>query len=211
MSDGYHETRFTDEHRRDVLWHTLWDAYFSKHIEEDDCVLDLGAGYGQFINNVVARRRIAIDAWDGIKDHAEEGVEALVGDVADFSQIGDGDVDYAFASNIFEHITQEKLAEVLAALRKALSDKGVLTLLQPNYAYAFREYFDDYTHISVWSHISMPDFLDAHGFDVIEMHPRFLPLTIKSRLPVSPFLIKAYLKSPIRPMGKQMLIVARPR
>jgi len=27
------------------------------------CVLDLGCGYGDFINNVVARRRIAVDSW----------------------------------------------------------------------------------------------------------------------------------------------------
>ena len=211
MNSGYHETRFSEESRRDVLWHTLWSAFFSKRIGDADCVLDLGAGYGQFINNVTARRRIAIDAWEGLKDHTAEGVESIVGDVADLSKINDGEVDYAFASNIFEHITQEKLAEVLTALRRVLSSKGVLTILQPNYAYAFREYFDDYTHISVWSHISLPDFLDAHGFDVIETQPRFLPLTIKSRLPVSPLLIKAYLMSPIRPMGKQMLIVARPR
>jgi hypothetical protein len=45
---------------------------------------------------------------------------------------------------------------------------------------------------------------------VLEVQPRFLPLTVKSRLPTWPLLIAAYLKSPFRPMGKQMLVVARP-
>lgn len=210
MSEGYHETRFAEEERRNVLWRTLWDAYFSKRIKPEDCVLDIGAGYGQFINNVSARRRIAIDAWAGMPAHLDPGVEAFIGDAAELSAIDDGSVDYAFASNIFEHLSQEKVAAVLAKLKRKLSPKGVLTILQPNYAYAYREYFDDYTHCSVWSHVSLADFLQANGFDVLESRPRFLPLTIKSRLPVSPLLIKLYLLSPVRPLGKQMLFVAKP-
>ena len=58
-------------------------------------------------------------------------------------------------------------------------------MLQPNYRYAYREYFDDYTHVAVYSHISLADFLVANGWEVIEVQPRFLPLTVKSRLPVS--------------------------
>ena len=57
----------------------------------------------------------------------------------------------------------------------------------------------------------LPDFLVANGFEIVELRPRFLPLTIKSRLPVWPFLIRAYLALPIKPLGKQMLVVARVR
>jgi len=57
----------------------------------------------------------------------------------------------------------------------------------------------------------LADLLAAHGWEVTEVQPRFLPLTVKSRLPVWPLLIAAYLRSPIKPMGKQMLVVARPR
>jgi len=83
--------------------------------------------------------------------------------------------------------------------------------LQPNYRYCAAEYFDDYTHVTIWSHVSLADFLEANGFEVIEVRPRFLPLTVKSRLPVWPLLIGAYLASPVKPLGKQMLLVARPR
>ena len=50
----------------------------------------------------------------------------------------------------------------------------------------------------------------ANGYEVLSVVPRFLPLTVKSRLPVSPWLIRAYLASPIKLFGKQMLITARP-
>ncbi len=211
MSDAYHETRLAEDKRRDVLWQTLWQAWFKSRVPEDACVLDIGAGYGQFINNVVAKRRIALDLWPGMEEHLDAGVEALVGDLDRIAELEAGSVDYAFASNIFEHVTQEKFASVLANLKTRLSSRGVLTILQPNYSYAYREYFDDYTHVSVWSHTGLKDFLEAHDYEVTYFHPRFLPLTIKSRLPVFPFLIKAYLASPIRPMGKQMLFVAKPK
>lgn len=211
MSGAYHETRLADDQRRDVLWQTLWDAYFKQRISSEACVLDIGAGYGQFINNVEAGRRIALDLWAGMVNHLDDGVEPLVGDLSEIKNLANGSVDFAFASNIFEHVTQEKFSEVLGLMREKLSARGTLTILQPNYAYAYREYFDDYTHISVWSHVSLADFLEANGFEVVEQHPKFLPLTIKSRLPVSPFLIRAYLQSPIKPMGKQMLFVAKPK
>jgi hypothetical protein len=57
----------------------------------------------------------------------------------------------------------------------------------------------------------MTDFLEAHGYDVFDCRPRFLPLTIKSRLPVSETLIRLYLASPVKPLGKQMLLRARLR
>lgn len=211
MTEGYHETRFAPDPRRDVLWRTLWSAYFSRRIGPDDCVLDLGSGYGSFINQVAARRRIALDSWSGFTQHLVPGVEPIVGDAAELGTIEDGAVDFAFASNLFEHMPQDGFARVLEALRAKLSHRGGLTILQPNYRYAYREYFDDYTHVAIWSHVSLPDFLEAQGWEVLEVRPRFLPLTIKSRLPVHPLLIRAWLASPIKPTGKQMLVHARPR
>lgn len=212
MTDmAYHDTRLTHDPRRDVVWQALWRYHFSCIVPPDGCVLDIGCGYGSFINQVVARRRIAIDEWPDFPRYLAAGIEPLVGDVSELRQIDDGGVDFAFASNIFEHLTQPVFAQVLATLRSKLSPRGTLTILQPNYRYAYREYFDDYTHVAIYSHVSMADFLAANGYEVLDVRPRFLPLTVKSRLPVSPWLIRAWLLSPIKPIGKQMLITARPR
>jgi SAM-dependent methyltransferase len=211
MTGDYHASRLTHDARRTELWNALWRYHFNRMIGPRDCVIDLGCGYGEFINAVRAGRRIALDAWPGFTAYLDEGVEGVVGPVTELDFLDNASVDFAFASNLFEHITQAELITVLAALRTRLSPRGTLTILQPNWQYAFREYFDDYTHITVYSHISLADLLTAQDWEVLDVRPRFLPLTIKSRLPVWPFLIHAYLLSPIKPMGKQMLITARPR
>ncbi len=207
---GYHHTRFAHDARRETLWRCLIDFHFSKYIRPQDCVLELGCGYGHFINNVRARRRIALDHWPNCADYLNPEVEARIGGVDDLDFLPDASVDFVFASNVFEHIAQEQFIAVLSQLKGKLSPEGRVAILQPNYRYAYREYFDDYTHVSVYSHTGMCDLLVACGYEVTHCAPRFLPLTIKSRLKVSPFLIWLYLHSPVKPMGKQMLIVARP-
>jgi SAM-dependent methyltransferase len=209
IASDYCRTRFAPDARREVLWQTLVKHYFSKFINPADTVLEMGAGYCNFINNVTAARKLALDIWDEFPNYAAPDVETHVGPVQDLGWVADRSVDFAFASNLFEHVPQSVFSSVLSQLKRKLKPGGTLTLLQPNYRFAFREYFDDYTHITVYSDIALRDFLQANGFEVIECHPRFMPLTIKSRFKVSPLLIRAYLLSPFKPMGKQMLIRAR--
>jgi len=189
----------------------LYRYHFAKLISSTDCVLELGAGYGHFINQVAARRRIALDSWHGFVEYTHAGIETTIGNVVDLSFLEPASVNFVFASNLFEHIGQDDFAAVLSQLKTALTSTGTLNILQPNYYYAYREYFDDYTHVTVYSHTSLSDFLEAHGYQVIDCKPRFLPLTVKSRVPVSPLLIRLYLASPWKPLAKQMFIRARPK
>jgi SAM-dependent methyltransferase len=210
MSRGYHQSRFAPDAKREVVWRALWRYYFKRLVPGDGCVLDLGCGYGDFINQAVAKRRIALDNWPDFMLHLAPGVEPILANATDLTALPDAGIDFVLASNLFEHLPQSDFIRVLDALRPKLSARGTLSILQPNYRYAYREYFDDYTHISVYSHVSICDLLTAHGYEVIELIPRFLPLTVKSRLPVSGVLIGAYLASPIKPLGKQMMVRARP-
>lgn len=207
---SYHQTRLPYDRKREVLWKALWEQYFWRVVGTEDTVLELGAGYAHFINNVCSARRIAVDLWPGLKDYAAPGVEVQIGSVTDLSFLEDRSVDFAFASNLFEHLTQEAFASTLAQLATKLKPSGSLSILQPNFRYAYRDYFDDYTHVTVYSDASLCDFLAAHGFSVVDSKPAFLPLTMKSRWPVHPWLIRLYLASPIKPLAKQMLVRAVP-
>jgi ubiquinone/menaquinone biosynthesis C-methylase UbiE len=208
--NSYHETRFAFDERREVLWRALCDYYFNRLIQPDDHVLELGAGYGHFINNIRCARKSAIDQWPGLLRYAKPPVNAAVGSVTELDFVPDSSVDFVFASNLFEHLTQADFSATLEQVKRKLKPNGTLNILQPNYRLAYREYFDDYTHVSVYSDTSLCDFVQANGFKVIESIPGFLPFSIKSSTaPVRPWLIHLYLSLPWKPLAKQMLIRAK--
>lgn len=206
--DGYRRTRFRPDDNRETLWATLCDSYFQRLIGPEFHVLELGAGYANFINNIRCRTRTAVDIWPGLPEHVQSEVTARVGPVTDLGFLPDASVDFVFASNLFEHLTQAQFAGVLAQLRTKARAGATLNILQPNYRRAYREYFDDYTHVAIYSDVSLCDFLEAHGWRVVQCVPGFLPFSLKSGLPVWPWLIRLYLRLPWRPLAKQMLVRA---
>ncbi len=209
MNDEYyHVSRFPPDPRRRVLWQTLVACVFQKEIAPDAVVLDLGAGYGDFINAVRASRRLAVDRWAGMLSYLEPGVEGLVTSITHLDGVADNSVDYVFTSNCFEHVPQSDLIECLAQLKRKMKPRARLTIVQPNFKYCAGEYFDDYTHVSIYTAEGLSDLLGANGFRIIRCVARFLPLTLKTRAPIHPLLIRLYLMSPIKPLAKQMLISA---
>ena len=69
-------------------------------------------------------------------------------------------------------------------------------------------YFDDFTHVAIYTDQSLPDYLVAEGWTIEDVMPRFLPLTLRSRGSKLTFLVPFYLRSPIKPLAGQMLVVA---
>ena len=105
----------------------------------------------------------------------------------------------------------EKLVSVFAEVRRVLRSGGRLILIQPNYRLRPQQYFDDYTHVAVFTDRSLPDMLEANGFAREHVDARFLPLTLKSRLAFGHRLVPLYLRLPWRPLAGQMLVVATRR
>jgi hypothetical protein len=99
----------------------------------------------------------------------------------------------------------------LGGVRRVLRSGGRLILVQPNFRLRPHEYFDDYTHIAVFTDRSLPDMLAANGFAREHVEARFLPLTLKSRLSFGHRLVPLYLRLPWRPMAGQMLVIATRR
>lgn len=205
---SYHDTRLKQDKRRTTLWKALWKYYFQKIVRPTDVVLEMGCGYGDFINAVVAQKRIACDVWPAFLEFLADEVEGHISNLTNLNFVADNSLDFVFASNLLEHLAREHAQELLITLRSKLKAGGQICFIQPNFRYCYDSYFDDYTHISVFSHVSLADLVKTCGYQLIEVKPRFLPLTLQSRLPVIPILIWAYLKSPIKPFGKQMLIRA---
>ena len=118
-------------------------------------------------------------------------------------------VDVVFASNLLEHLELSDVLATVREVRRVLKPGGTLLLLQPNFRFAYREYFDDYTHRTVFTDRSLPDLLSACDFGIMRVESRFLPFSLRSGLPAYPWLVNAYLRSPWRPWAGQMLVIAQ--
>jgi SAM-dependent methyltransferase len=207
---GYHDVHLPENPTREVVWRVIAD-HVAPWIPGDAHVLEIGAGYCQWINAVRAARRVAVDSWPEFRTFAEAGVETTVLDAAQhLTGLGAGKFDVALASNVLEHFEPDTAAAVIGDIALILKPQGRLIVVQPNFAYAYRQYFDDYTHRSVFTHVSLANLLRARGFEIELCQPRFLPYSMReTRWPVRAWLVRAYLASPIKPFAGQMLIVAR--
>ncbi len=128
-----------------------------------------------------------------------------------FYEIPDETVDIVHASNFLEHFTDEDLHRIMNEIKRILKKGGKLILMQPNYRYSYKTYFDDPTHKKAFSHVSLESFLISYNFEIIKMIPKFLPFSLQSRpsfIPFFPFLARAYIYSPWKPFAGQMLFVA---
>jgi ubiquinone/menaquinone biosynthesis C-methylase UbiE len=203
----YFETRFKFDASRKALWKVL-SAYLQRYIPEDSRIIDIGAGYCDFINNIKAQEKHGLDISNVCTRYAGKDVMVHVQPCTDLSNFDSDYFDVVFASNILEHLSWEEVELTIKEIKRILKKKGKFIVIQPNFKYAFREYFDDYTHKTIFTHVGFEDFLLSNQFKIIELMPRFLPFSIKSHLPSSPTLLKVYLRLPFKPFAKQMLVVA---
>jgi hypothetical protein len=206
--ENYDKTRFAYDDEGKLVWLEI-TKFLQKFIKPDSAILDLGSGYCNFINFVRASKKYALDKYIDPGKFAAPDVKALFGNfVLGNKKIPDKSLDAVFASNFFEHLNDVEMESYISLIKKKLKGGGILMVLQPNYRLCYREYFDDFTHIKVWSDTSLKDFLRSKGFNVKLVKPRFLPFSMKSRLPKSRLLVKLYLNSLIKPFAGQMLIIA---
>lgn len=205
---SYFASRLSHDAARDRLWAVLC-KHLQRDIPDSSRVLELGGGYCNFINNIRAAEKHVVDIYGKIRDYTSADVTSHVQSCANLDNLPAEYFDVAFASNLFEHLTRDELNATLSAVWRVLRDGGRLFVIQPNFKYAYRDYFDDYTHLQVFTHISLQDLLQVSGFRVERNVPRFLPFSIKSRLPKWPWLLRLYLASPWHPFAAQMYVVSR--
>lgn len=205
---AYFNTRFTPDPRRAELWRHL-TAYLSQFVPPGAAVLELGAGYCYFINQIAGARRVAVDIGPQVRAAAAPGVEAHESDAIAFLEGQPaGSLDFIFASNFLEHLDWPALDQILPLLFRVLRPGGRLALIQPNFRLMPHRYFDDYTHRAIFSDVSLGDWLQSGGFLLRQVTARFLPFTVKSRLGGFTFLVPLYLRLPWRPLAGQMFVLA---
>lgn len=207
----YTQTRYSYSPKRAIVWREICGYLNERYVSPQARVLEIGCGYGDFIANIQAVERVAVEADSSLAPFLDKHSHVRIhyGDALAFlSELPANRFDVVFCSNYFEHFPMNQVRSQLDSIHEALSPSGRLLVLQPNYRYCAPMYFDDWTHQTVFSHISFSDLAEIHGFSIIANHGRFLPFSFKSRFPVSRTLVRWYLRSPIKPLAAQFLLVA---
>ncbi len=208
-----YEKRFVTERAayRQKLWQTLVGDFFQRYVPEDAAVLDIGCGYGEFINSVRCRTKYAMDLNPSAAQHLAPDVKLLMQDCSRQWDLPENSLDVVFTSNFFEHLPDKvSLKMTLLEARRCLKPGGLLIALGPNIKLVQGAYWDFWDHFLCLTELSLAEALSNNGYEVREAIERFLPYTTINQPSYPMAFVKLYLR--LKPawwfFGKQFLVVA---
>ena len=197
--------------QKNKIWEVLCSHFFQKFIPEEAHVLDIGAGYCEFINNIRCKKKFAVDLNNETPSFANSDVSVTSSSSTDLGFLSDHSIDRVFMSNFLEHLkTKEEVIKTFEEIYRILKPGGKVISLHPNIRYLYMEYWDYFDHHLPFTEKSIAEGLEVVGFKVELCIPKFLPFTTKSKIPKHPILVRLYLLFPLiwKIMGKQSLVVA---
>ena len=102
-------------------------SFFNRWITPDSAVLDLGCGYGEFINNIAAREKYGMDLNPDAVRHLAQEVRFLEQDCSAAWPLPENSLDAVFTSNFFEHLPGKQcLKQTLQQAFRCLKPGGRL-------------------------------------------------------------------------------------
>jgi SAM-dependent methyltransferase len=197
---------------RQAVWQVLIDRFFQAVVPEEGAVLDLGCGYGEFINAIRATRKFALDLNPDAQARLQNGIELLRQDCAEPWPLPEGALDTVFSSNFFEHLADKAtLGRTLEEAFRCLKPGGRLIALGPNIKFTAGRYWDFWDHLLPLTETSLAEGLVARGFEIERCWARFLPYTMVACRRYPLWMVAAYLRCPLlwRFKGEQFLVIAR--
>lgn len=196
---------------RQSVWTVLCQDFFQAFVGRDATVLDLGCGYGHFINNIRCRKKFAMDLNAEGGSHLNTDVTYICQDCTQRWAIDADSIDVIFTSNFLEHLDDKHaLKRTMEEARRCLKPGGRLIAMGPNITCLPGRYWDFSDHSLPLTEISLTEVLNAKGFDVRKAVPRFLPYNMVRTRPHPMLLLRLYLKLPLlwHFFGKQFFVIA---
>jgi len=212
LQDEYQIRFESNAQYRDSVLKILCQDFYSRYINKESVLLDLGAGWGEFTRNIKARKKYAMDLNPDCGHRVHGYAEFIQQDCATVWPLQDESLDVVFTSNFLEHLPNKTavdstLSEALRCLKKG----GLMICVGPNIRYLPGAYWDYWDHYVPITDKSMVEALNLSGFSVKETVARFLPYTMSSGYNPPLLAVKAYLSLRfVWPLfGKQFFIVAQ--
>lgn len=137
---------------RNRVWQVLTRSFFKRWIPPEGSVLDLGCGYGEFINNVAAGRKLAMDLNFECRVRLDRGIEFLHQDCSKRWKIDENSLDVAFTSNFFEHLPDKSCLKLtLTEAFRCLKSGWRLIAMGPSIKFLPGSYWDFFDHHTILS------------------------------------------------------------
>ena len=208
-----YEKRFSGhEIYRNRVWQILTKEFFLKWIKDSDQILDLGCGYGEFINHTKCEVRYAMDLNPKTKSLLDKEIIFHEQDCSNPWKIEANSLDLVFTSNFFEHLpNKDSLDRTICEIKNALKPGGRLIAMGPNISVLKGKYWDFWDHHVALSDQSLCELLQIHDFTIEQSESKFLPYNMVRVKERPLFLVSLYLRFPIlwELFGKQFLIIAK--
>jgi SAM-dependent methyltransferase len=197
---------------RQRVWSVLTKQFFPKYVSAESDVLDLGCGYGEFINQIRCRKKYALDLNPDAPQHLASDVQFIQHDCTQCWPLADASLDVVFTSNFFEHLPDKnRLSETLGQAFRCLRSGGRLIALGPNIKFLAGTYWDFFDHHIALTEKSLSEALAIEGFTIARSVDRFLPYTLVGGPEYPLFLVDLYLRLPLawKLRGRQFLVIAQ--
>ena len=193
--DPLYATRFPEADRgaKDAIWQVLCPHFFQRYVRETTTVLDIGAGFGEFLRHIRCARRIAVDIERLSGRVLPPGTEEVFTPSHRLSEhVAADSVDVVFCSNFFEHLPGHGHVPGDAGGDPDGPSAGRTPARAPaeHPADVGGAYWDFVDHHLPLTDRSLVEACQSLGFEIVEVIPRFLPYTTRSALPQSPWLVR---------------------
>lgn len=196
---------------RDAVWKILCNTFFSRYIQQESVLLDLGAGWGEFSRNMRAQKKYAMDLNPDCGERVAGHATFLRQDCSSPWPLDDAALDVVFTSNFLEHLASKELVnKTLEEAFRCLKPGGKMICLGPNIKFVPGSYWDFWDHYIPITEESIAEALSLKGFRIEKKIDRFLPYTMSAGTPPPLFAVSLYLRLPFawRIFGKQFLVIA---
>ena len=150
---------------------------------KDSNLLDVGCGLGH--QSIAFSQYLKVQGLDRV-DECSELFQELGLSIPvhtcdmenDTYPLSDGSVDYVFSKSVIEHL--DKWDHYLNEIKRVLNPKGKLVLMTPSWTSSPESFYDDPTHISPFTPISLRKALQMAGMVDVEVKEFYqLPFTWK--------------------------------
>ncbi len=201
------------EEYRERVWQILCEDFFSQYITTDACVLDLGSGWGEFINHVSAGCKYAMDLNPDCKKRLAGNVTFFQQDCSKpWTNLVAQSFDVVFSSNFLEHLSDKTCLELtVSEVYRCLKDGGLFICMGPNIKIVPGAYWDFWDHHIPLTDQSCSELLALTGFSIERSVPKFLPYSMSNKRKPPLFLVRLYLNIPMlwKLFGEQFLVIGR--